>query len=204
MKKILISLGGECSSNIIEELYDFQQVIAVDSGVDHLFNLNINPNVLIGDLDSIESESLELVKKLGINIIQSNTNKDKTDFELALEYIEEKNNKEIYIIGGENGEVDHLFSILFLISSKDFYRNISWLYGNKKILINNSIKVKTSKNSEFSVLPLTDIKSLSISGAKWNLKNEDILYGQTLTLRNKTKENILSVTCDEGKFALIY
>ena len=63
-------------------------------------------------------KDLDKVKKNGVDIIAFNSNKDQTDFELALNYLEGVDKSIIYIIGGESGEIDHLLSIFLLIPSK--------------------------------------------------------------------------------------
>ena len=55
MKNYLISIGGNSTSNILSIESNFDEIIAVDSGVEHLFKLALDPNTLIGDLDSISS-----------------------------------------------------------------------------------------------------------------------------------------------------
>ena len=133
-----------------------------------------------------------------------NSNKDQTDFELALNYLEEAEKSKVYIIGGESGEIDHLISIFLLIPSNSFFENIIWLYGDKRIIFRQKIELKIKKLTKFSIIPLSDLTNLSIDGAEWNLDNKDIQFGETLTLRNSTNEEQLNIRCDKGVFALIY
>ena len=133
-----------------------------------------------------------------------NSNKDQTDFELALNYLEEAEKSKVYIIGGESGEIDHLISIFLLIPSKSFFENIIWLYGDKRIIFRQKIELNIKKLTKFSIIPLSDLTNLSIDGAEWNLDNKDIRFGETLTLRNNTNEEQLNIRCDKGVFALIY
>ena len=204
MKNYLISIGGNSTSNILSIESNFDEIIAVDSGVEHLFKLSLDPNTLIGDLDSISENSLDKVKKNGVDIIAFNSNKDQTDFELALNYLEGVENSIIYIIGGESGEIDHLLSIFLLIPSKSFFENIIWVYGDKKIIFRQKLKLNVKKMSKFSIIPLSDLSNLSIDGAKWNLENKNIQFGETTTLRNIANEDELNVSCDKGVFAFIY
>ncbi len=204
MKNYLISIGGNSTSNVLSIESNFKEIIAVDSGIDHLLNLSLDPNTLIGDLDSISKKSLDEVKKNGVKILAFNSNKDQTDFELALNYLEEAEKSKIYIIGGESGEIDHLISIFLLIPSKSFFENIIWLYGDKRIIFRQKIELNIKKLTKFSIIPLSDLTNLSIDGAEWNLDNKDIQFGETLTLRNNTKEEQLNIRCDKGVFALIY
>ena len=204
MKNYLISIGGNSTSDVLSIESNFEEIIAVDSGIEHLLNLSLNPNTLIGDLDSISKKSLDEVKKNGVKILAFNSNKDQTDFELALNYLEEAEKSKVYIIGGESGEIDHLISIFLLIPSKLFFENIIWLYGDKRIIFRQKIELNIKKLTKFSIIPLSDLTNLSIDGAEWNLDNKDIQFGETLTLRNSTNEEQLNIRCDKGVFALIY
>ena len=204
MKNYLISIGGNSTSDVLSIESNFEEIIAVDSGIEHLLNLSLNPNTLIGDLDSISKKSLDEVKKNGVKILAFNSNKDQTDFELALNYLEEAEKSKVYIIGGESGEIDHLISIFLLIPSKSFFENIIWLYGDKRIIFRQKIELNIKKLTKFSIIPLSDLTNLSIDGAEWNLDNKDIQFGETLTLRNSTNEEELNIRCDKGVFALIY
>ena len=204
MKNYLISIGGNSTSNVLNIESNFEEIIAVDSGIEHLLNLSLDPNTLIGDLDSISKKSLDEVKKNGVKILAFNSNKDQTDFELALNYLEEAEKSKVYIIGGESGEIDHLISIFLLIPSKSFFENIIWLYGDKRIIFRQKIELNIKKLTKFSIIPLSDLTNLSIDGAEWNLDNKDIQFGETLTLRNITNEEQLNIRCDKGVFALIY
>ena len=204
MKNYLISIGGNSTSDVLSIESNFEEIIAVDSGIEHLLNLSLNPNTLIGDLDSISKKSLDEVKKNGVKILAFNSNKDQTDFELALNYLEEAEKSKVYIIGGESGEIDHLISIFLLIPSKSFFENIIWLYGDKRIIFRQKLELNIKKLTKFSIIPLSDLTNLSIDGAEWNLDNENIQFGETLTLRNITNEEQLNIGCDKGVFALIY
>ena len=204
MKNYLSSIGGNSTSDVLSIESNFEEIIAVDSGIEHLLNLSLNPNTLIGDLDSISKKSLDEVKKNGVKILAFNSNKDQTDFELALNYLEEAEKSKVYIIGGESGEIDHLISIFLLIPSKSFFENIIWLYGDKRIIFRQKIELNIKKLTKFSIIPLSDLTNLSIDGAEWNLDNKDIQFGETLTLRNNTNEEQLNIRCDKGVFALIY
>ena len=204
MKNYLISIGGNSTSNVLSIERNFEEIIAVDSGVEHLFRLSLDPSTLIGDLDSISEKSLNKIKKNDVDIMAFNSNKDQTDFELALNYLEEAEKSKVYIIGGESGEIDHLISIFLLIPSKSFFENIIWLYGDKRIIFRQKIELNIKKLTKFSIIPLSDLTNLSIDGAEWNLDNKDIQFGETLTLRNSTNEEQLNIRCDKGVFALIY
>jgi len=200
--KILISIGGNCSSNI-KQKFEYEKVIGVDSGVKHLNKFAITPDLIIGDLDSIDKKLLTESAKKNIEIIKYPKNKDQTDFEIALDYAQKLEFESIDIIGGENGEIDHLLSIFMTISINKCSNKTTWFYGKQKILFNPK-SISINLNQIFSLIPLSNIKNLNISGAKWNLQNKNIDFGSTSTLRNESVERLIKISCDEGKYCIIY
>ena len=200
--KILISIGGNCSSNI-KQKFEYEKVIGVDSGVKHLNKFAITPDLIIGDLDSIDKNLLTESAKKNIEIIKYPKNKDQTDFEIALDYAQKLEFESIDIIGGENGEIDHLLSIFMTISINKCSNKTTWFYGKQKILFNPK-SISINLNQIFSLIPLSNIKNLNISGAKWNLQNKNIDFGSTRTLRNESVERLIKISCDEGKYCIIY
>ena len=203
MKNALIINGG-LNSTKRDQLDNYDFIVAVDSGAEHAYKLFLKPDLIIGDLDSIDEKTIKRAEKDSIQILKYETNKNETDFELALKHVLDQSIKDITIIGGEYGEIDHLFSVLTVIISYQNDELISWIHGNQSIIIPNSKKIKIGNNVQFSILPFTDLKNLNISGAQWNLKNENIEFGKSFTLRNISIDKNIEVSVDDGKFCLIY
>ena len=88
-------------------------VIGVDGGYNILQKLEIKPDVVIGDFDSIEGECKEE------NIIRLNPIKDETDLLYAISYGESKGYKDFYIFGGTGGKrISHTIANIQAISGK--------------------------------------------------------------------------------------
>jgi thiamine pyrophosphokinase len=80
---------------------------------------------------------------------------------------------------------------------------IKWITKVENIIFNTQMVFEVEKNKVFSILPLSDLDSLSIKGSKWDILNEDIPYGSSRTLRNITLSNEIEVHCKNGNFCLI-
>ena len=204
MINVLISLSGNCSTSYDLNELTFDEIIGVDNGTAHLFERSLIPSKVLGDLDSITPVLLEKVENLNIELIRYEPDKDKTDFELSLDSISNPEEKNIYIVGGEEGEIDHLFSIFSLIINYEFSTNVTWLYMDKTIVFRSDVSIFLNKGTKFSVVPITNLKKLTISGAKWNLNKENIEAGSSSTLRNESVENQIMISCNEGLFSVIY
>ena len=75
---------------------------------------------------------------------------------------------------------------------------------DKTIVFRNDVSIFLNKGIKFSVVPITNLKNLTISGARWNLNEENIEAGSTKTLRNESVENQIMISCNEGLFSVIY
>ena len=202
MKNVIVSLAGECSISR-DKLDKYDYVVGVDSGTEYLYKLFLKPDLIIGDLDSINTKTLDRAKKDEAEIISYEINKDKTDFELALNFLKINNYENITIIGGESGELDHLFGNLLTISAFHKKEYIEWKQSDKNIIFLNSEIINVDSGKIFSLIPLSTLQGVSINGARWNIKNENIDYGSSKTLRNITNTNILKIRVDSGKFCLV-
>jgi len=203
MKNALIVNGG-LNSTKRDQLGNYDLIVAVDSGTEQAYKLFLKPDLIIGDLDSIDEKTIKRAEKDEVQILKYETNKNETDFELALKHVIGEEIKDITIIGGEYGEIDHLFGVLTVIISFQEDQQISWIHKDQTVLIPNSKKITIGSNVEFSILPFTNLKNLNISGAQWNLDNENIEFGKSVTLRNISIDNDIEVSVEDGKFCLIY
>ncbi|NMA68833.1 MAG: thiamine diphosphokinase [Desulfitobacterium sp.] len=85
--KIAIVANGEWDQEWGKvELSSYEMIIAADGGGKHVIESGHFPDALIGDLDSIEPEILELCRQKGIPIVSYPSQKDETDLELACMY----------------------------------------------------------------------------------------------------------------------
>ena len=202
MKNALIINGG-INTTERDQIGEFDFVVAVDSGAEHAYKLFLKPDLVIGDLDSIDEKTYERVIKDNIEIKEYKEYKDNTDFEIALNHVMNMEIKDVTVIGGEYGDIDHLFGTLFTIVKLHTDENILWIHGEQNILFPNSESIEIGINKNFSILPFSDLKNLSISGAEWNLKNENVEFGKSRTLRNISRNKQIDISVSKGKFCLV-
>ena len=117
MKAIIIAAGNPPSKKLIhQEITAKTIIIAVDGGANCLWQYNIIPHYLIGDLDSINNKILnELVKK-NINILRYPSDKNHTDTDLALQTISNLKVSQAIFLGCLGGQrTDHLIACINLL-----------------------------------------------------------------------------------------
>jgi thiamine pyrophosphokinase len=119
-KKIVVILNGQMpkNENLIKQIKSSDYIIAVDGSGNTLIDLNIIPDVIIGDFDSINSlndEAIEFVET---------KDQSKTDFRKTLEWCIDKNILEISIFGISGKSDDHFLGNYYTLN--DFGSTIQW------------------------------------------------------------------------------
>src|SRR6185312_12586989 len=86
MKRIIIFANGELpdleKARIL--LQENSYIICADGGTRHTLALAVQPNLIIGDMDSIEKGQLQELQKTGVSIELYPRDKNETDLELAI------------------------------------------------------------------------------------------------------------------------
>ena len=184
-KNVSVILNGQMPTDdtIINQITNSDYIIAVDGSANKLFDLEITPDVIIGDLDSllnIKNEDIELVET---------PDQNKTDFRKTLEWCIEKNILNISIFGISGESEDHFLGNYYTLS--DFGEKISWkaftdfsvispCVGNKKFESFKGQKVSlfcmkgsSTVNSENLEYPLQSYHLKPSDDAVRNLSLED-------------------------------
>ena len=184
-KNVSVILNGQMPTDyaIINQITNSDYIIAVDGSANKLFDLEIIPDVIIGDLDSLQNinnKNIELVKT---------PNQNKTDFRKTLEWCIEKNILNISIFGISGESEDHFLGNYYTLS--DFGDKISWkaftdfsvispCVGNKKFESFKGQKVSlfcmkgsSTVNSENLEYPLQSYHLKPSDDAVRNLSLED-------------------------------
>ena len=119
-KNISVILNGQMPTDdtIINQITNSDFIIAVDGSANKLFDLKIIPDVIIGDLDSLQN-----IENKDIELIEA-PDQNKTDFRKTLEWCIEKNILNISIFGISGESEDHFLGNYYTLS--DFGEKISW------------------------------------------------------------------------------
>ncbi len=119
-------------------------LIAADGGANHCAKLDITPDILLGDLDSINPAILATYENEEVAIHRFPRRKDATDLELALDLATEKGTRAIWLIGALGGRWDmSLANIMLAASAKYKDRDIFLLGLDCSIRILHPGKVHT-------------------------------------------------------------
>ena len=110
----LIFTGGYCHIEAVRDRLPTHPgiVIAADSGLKTAEALGIRPDIVMGDFDSYTDPLPEKIE-----VIRVPAEKDVTDTVLAADYAEAHGFRDLLIVGGTGGRLDHELSNLFLLAA---------------------------------------------------------------------------------------
>ena len=209
-KKYVIFLNGEYkySQEFMDKLVSENAVcFCADGGANFVFKYGKIPEIIVGDLDSIEKKVLEYYKSKNILIKKFPKDKDFTDFELILKEInkisENKNSVEkIFVVGGLGKRIDMALSNLFIMEK---YKNLVFLQENEEIFyVEKSFVLKNKKEYEFSIIPISEkVEKLTLKGFKFETDKIDVKRESSRLVSNVIVENEASVEFENGKLIII-
>jgi thiamine pyrophosphokinase len=205
VKKIAIIANGTIKDNDFHKklLQDFDIVICADGGANIAKELQITPDYIIGDLDSIKSSVLSYFKDLNETEIIKDDNQDKTDLELAIVLAESLDPSEITIFGAMGGRIDHtLANILCLCKIPSEIKTQIIDERNSVELVEDSIDLDGNIGDIISIVPITDISNLYYNGLKWNVKNRNTNIGW-FGISNLLENNHANISFSKGKILVI-
>jgi thiamine pyrophosphokinase len=158
---------------------------AVDSGADQAFAADITPDLLVGDFDSIQPQTLNAYRASGVEIIAVDPYKDETDLELALTLLQNRGFTAVIATNVLGGRLDHELASLgvlaraqalspILIDDTTIAIFLSAEAPRKRIALGMLFDAEKSESPPISILPLTASATVIAHGFEWPLNNESL------------------------------
>ncbi len=117
-KRVLIVTGGEVDITTSKEYIKdkkYDKIVVADGGLKYLDALEIRPDIILGDFDSVSPDLLHQYEKQGFKIERLNPMKDVTDTEAAFEEALNSEPDVIDILGAVGSRFDHSYANMFLL-----------------------------------------------------------------------------------------
>lgn len=153
-------------------LKDRPIIICCDGGMYHAKALDIQPDYVVGDFDSVSKELLLEFRAKNIPFRQFPEKKDETDMELGVLLALELGVTELVILGGIGSRMDHTLANCHLLHFL-YQKNINALLAdeNNCIRITDShIRLKGKKGDLVSLIPVcSEVKGITLYGLEYPL-----------------------------------
>ena len=209
-QKIIIVSGGR----LVDPLFFHKKiaemgkylVICCDGGARNFKYLGIKPDVIIGDMDSIDPVQLASYSAQEIKIIKYSANKDFTDTELALDYALNLKPEEIFIWGALGGRVDHTLANVFLLckgQEKGIRTYLVDEYGESFVLDKKTTFINETGKT-ISLLALSPrVTGITLTGFLYPLEKGTLKMSESRGISNIINEAHASIIAKSGKLLVI-
>jgi thiamine pyrophosphokinase len=210
-KKIIIISGGRFGDPIffkkkIAEIGD-SLIIVCDGGVRHLQKLGIKPDVIIGDMDSIEPARLTSYSAQGVKVIKYPANKDFTDTELALDYALDLKPAAVYIWAALGGRLDHTLANVFLLLKGKDAGIKTYLLDEycEAFIVDKEAAFVDAKGVIVSLFAFSSkVEGLSLSGFVYSLKDAVLTMGESIGISNIINKAHAKISVRAGNLLVIH
>lgn len=203
--------GGQLDLEFAKDLLLSEEekvIIAADSGLDACEKMQITPDYVIGDFDSLSEEGQSLLAKQMGEVIRLNPIKDDTDTEAALHLAFEKTEGPITILGGTGSRLDHVLGNLsILLQGIDKEREIFlWDVCNRiRVVANHCFLKKEEQFGSFvSVFPVQGMaRGVDLKGFYYPLEKATLTGDNSLGVSNEIVDEVAEISVEEGKLLVV-
>lgn len=186
-------------------------VIAADAGYLTLKKHGIIPNMIIGDMDSIEEAGVSFQNVIApgypIEVCKLPAEKDDTDMLAAIRKGLEKGYRNFAILGATGGRIDHTIANIQCLTFLSKQGCRACLYGRDselQVVTNGSISFPAIQAGMIAVFSMGDAaKGVCLTGLKYPLENAIITNEFPIGVSNEFIGNPSSITVKEGSLLII-
>lgn len=162
-------------------------LIAADGGAQAVLRANRRPDLVLGDLDSLEAASEAALVAQQVPLEHFPRDKDETDLELALLAAIQRGATEIDVLGALGGRWDHTFANLALLAHPALEGRRVWLRDNQQtlFLVRDAAALHGQVGDTVSLLPLTPIvEGVTTRGLRYRLDDATLRFEQARGVSN--------------------
>lgn len=182
-------------------------LVAVDGGLRHLRALDLTPHLLIGDLDSLDTQELETLSEMGVEVELFPHEKDQTDFELALEYVAAHGYTDIRVVAALGGRLDQTLANLYLLELPALEGlDVRLDDGREEVfIIRGRAEIIGQPGDTVSLLAMDDcVRGVLTDGLRYPLKEETLYQNRSRGISNEMLAKAATVQVSSGRLLCIH
>nr|WP_221269799.1 thiamine diphosphokinase [Deinococcus budaensis] len=171
-------------------------VVAADGGARHAAALGVRVDAWVGDFDSSDGLSLEAPREV------HPAAKDETDAELAVRLARERGATRLVFLGAFGGRFDHAAALalggLRLARGGLGVTLHSGDESGHPLLPGVPVRLDLPPGTTLSVLAVSDLRGLSLTGVRWPLQQADVPQGSGWTVSNEARGGAVRARLEGG------
>jgi thiamine pyrophosphokinase len=209
LQRIIIFANGELPyiNKVRPLLHSDDFIICADGGTRHALALGLKPDLVIGDMDSIQKDQWQELEKAGVPIELFPRDKNETDLELAIARAVEHRPDEIVIIAALGGRLDQTLGNLALLTDPRLSTfDVRLDDGAEEIFIcRYQVQVQGRSGDIISLLPWGNpVHGVQTRGLRWALKSETLFHDKTRGISNELLGETAEIQIASGVLLVIH
>ncbi|MCJ7736088.1 MAG: thiamine diphosphokinase [Anaerolineae bacterium] len=181
-------------------------VIGADGGTRHALSIGVDPDLIIGDLDSLPESELRRAKRSGAQVQAYSPAKDETDLELALKHAAVHGAREIIVLAALGGRLDQLIANVLLLALPELDGVAVRIVDGVQtaFLITKDARISGHPGDIVSLIPIGgDAAGVTTTGLEWCLTNDALCFGPARGVSNRLVCNQAAVAIRQGRLLCV-
>lgn len=201
---ILLSYMECVTPDMAQELAESADyIIAADGGQNRAREFGLQPDCVIGDFDSTTlSEDFDCL------YITYPAEKDLTDTEAALTHALEKGCRNVILLGGMGGRLDHTMGNIGLLDKYyNSFDHMEFIDGKNRMELLKDYGRTLKRDARYKYFGLVSLNAeasgIDIRGAKYELTGASLERASTLGVSNEFSEDTVEIFVREGTLLIV-
>ena len=199
--KALIVLGGDPPEEglIRSEAERADLLIAADRGLAAFDRYGLSPNLLVGDMDSIDSDVLRRWENK-VGTLRLPCVKNQTDGMEALDQAMDRGATEIVLLGAMGGRMDHALGNLMLLvrAARRHVQALIRTADMAALCVRGRCTLCGACGDTMSLLPLGTARDISLSGFYYPLAHGELTSTDSLGISNVVVQDEAWIQVKQG------
>jgi thiamine pyrophosphokinase len=188
-------------------------VLAADGGANRCLAAGCQPDVVIGDLDSLDDEARRRLEGLGVGFVVADPAKDESDMELCVTAALEAGATRITILGALGPErPEHGIANILLLADPRFDGLAISILGRASRITRigsaggpGEASLAGQRGDWVSLFPLAGpVSGVTTSGLRFPLRGETLELGRSRGLSNELLDSVAVVSTERGRLLLVH
>ncbi|AFH49456.1 Thiamine pyrophosphokinase [Ignavibacterium album JCM 16511] len=200
MKKCIIIANGRTPSKKVISFFEkkgYTTLICADGGANSAAKLGLVPDFIIGDLDSVNAETIKFFS--GKSTIIKIKRQNDTDVEKCLKFAIKKGFSEALLLGVTGDRLDHTICNLGIVL-KFFDKIKCSIVAENSFLtpINQTETLKSRPGETISLYAFNSKTKITSIGLKYKLKNSTLPFGKRESTSNVSTQSEVKLNIRGG------
>ena len=207
--RCVIIVNGDRPTRAVAQRYAqvADLLLAADGGAHHALALGLTPDVVIGDMDSLDEQDQAQLRAAGARFVVHPPAKDETDLELALLYALEQGAASITLLGALGGRLDQMLANILLLTMPALAEcEVRLVDGAQTaFVVRDAAWLEGQVGDTVSLIPLRgDAHGVTTRGLLYPLQDDVLPFGLGLGVSNEITATPASVQLHQGLLLCVH